>query len=64
MKMIDRNRIEDQINMENEIELLKNLCKELLNVAQKFSQSPFFIVQPFFGIVKRHSDTINKHNLL
>ena len=47
-----------------EIEALKELCKDLLNGADKCGQEPHYIVQPFLGIVKRHAATINKHDLI
>lgn len=47
-----------------EIEALKNLCKELLDGADKCSQEPHYIVQPFLGIVKRHAATITKYDLI
>lgn len=48
----------------NDIEELKILCKELLNGADKCSQEPHYIVQPFLGIVKRYSKIIEKYKLL
>ncbi len=45
------------------IEELTTLCKTLLAGADRCAEKPHFIVQPFFGIVKKHAETINKHNL-
>lgn len=48
----------------SDVESLKALCRELLDGADRCSQKPHYIVQPFLGIVKRHAGTIEKHNLL
>lgn len=47
-----------------EIEELEKLCKELLKGADKCCAPPHYIVQPFVGIVIRHSKLINKFNLM
>lgn len=47
-----------------DIEELKTLCKELLDGADKCGEKPYYIVQPFLGIVKRHMNLIRKYNLM
>lgn len=47
-----------------ECEHLKALCRELLEGAHKCTEEPHYIVQPFLGIVKRYSETIDKHKLI
>jgi hypothetical protein len=42
---------------------LETLCRELLDAADKCSGPPYYIVQPFLGIVKRHAGVIKKLNL-
>ncbi len=51
------------LTLKQESEELKSLCKALLAGADRCAEKPHFIVQPFFGIVKKHAETINKHNL-
>lgn len=43
---------------------LKSLAKELLAAGDRCSQAPYYIVQPFLGIVKKHSAIIGKFDLL
>lgn len=48
----------------DDTEELKSLCKELLTAVDKLTEEPYFIVQPFFGIVQKYRDIIKKHGLL
>ena len=43
---------------------LVQLCSSLLSGADLCPQSPHYIVQPFFGIIKDHSELIGKLNLM
>ena len=40
------------------------VCKELFKGAIKTSEAPYFMVQPWFGIIKRHSTVIKEHKLI
>lgn len=42
---------------------LKILAKELLAGANRCSEAPYYMVQPFFGIVKRHIELISRCKL-
>lgn len=61
---VNKDRVKKIIrDADTDFERLKSLCKELLEGADKCSKDPHFIVQPFMGIVKRHSRLINRHKL-
>ena len=47
-----------------ELETLKELAGELLTAADKCGQKPYYIVQPFWNIVRKHNNIIEKYNLL
>lgn len=51
-------------NSHNEIVKLKLLCKDLLIAADKCGKKPYYIVQPFFSIVREHLDTIKEYDLM
>lgn len=48
----------------NDMEQLKNLCRELLAGADKYCVEPYSIVQPFVGILKRYNSIIIKYDLM
>ncbi len=48
---------------DNEVKDLISLCQALLKGAAKCTEAPHYIVQPFLGIVRDHSDVINKLGL-
>lgn len=50
-------------NDQGNIEDLKSLCSDLLKGMDKCSESPYYIVQPFLSIIKKHKDTIKKYNI-
>jgi len=52
------------VNQYQETEELKSLCIELLAAADKCSQEPHYIVQPFMGIVKNHAKLIERLQLI
>lgn len=43
---------------------LLELSRRLFDGADKCSQEPYYIVQPFLGIVKEYANIIEKYNLL
>ena len=53
----------DDIYISDEDQLIQ-MCKELLKGADMVSQEPYYIVQPFMGIVLRNLDLIEKYNLM
>lgn len=51
-------------NDQGNIEDLKSLCQDLLKGMDKCSAAPYYIIQPFLSIIKKHSDTIKKYDLV
>lgn len=47
-----------------DVETLKQLCIDLLSAADKCAHEPYYIVQPFIGIVKKHATIINRLQLI
>jgi len=47
-----------------DMEQLKNLCRELLAGADKCCAEPYNIVHPFVGILKRYNRIILKYDLM
>jgi len=47
-----------------EIDELKLLCKDLMDGVEKCTGPPFYIVQPFLSIYKKHGDTMIKYGLV
>ena len=56
----DYKAIED---LEKQVEDLKSLSKDLIKGADKCSQAPLYIVQPFLEIFIKHHKIMNKLDL-
>lgn len=48
----------------HDVDALINLCKQLLDGADKCGEDPYYIVQPFLGIIKNNIDIIRKYELI
>ena len=53
-----------EIKSTADVEELQSLCKDLLKGADLLSGKPYYIVQPFFGVVRKYAKLILKYNLM
>ena len=53
-----------EIKSTADVEELQSLCKDLLKGADLLSGEPYYIVQPFFGVVRKYAKLILKYNLM